>query len=62
MSRTKSTNRVVRALVAVGTSVLTGAGAGAALARKPLLVTTDDRRGATMHRRAYTGRNGSLTC
>ena len=35
--------RVIRAVVAVATSVLTGAGAGAVLARKPLVVT-DDRR------------------
>ena len=52
-----------RALVAVGTSILTGAGAGAALARKPLLVAPDDRRTAmTTRRHPYPGRNGSLVC
>ena len=61
MSRTKSRNRVIRALVAVGTSILTGAGAGAALARKPLLVATDDRRMPVSHP-SYARRNGSLTC
>ena len=36
-----SNSRVVRALVAVATSILTGATAGAALARKPLVVPVD---------------------
>jgi hypothetical protein len=35
------TNRMRRALVAVATSILTGATAGAALARRPLVVTVD---------------------
>ncbi|HEX2118164.1 MAG TPA: hypothetical protein VHF91_03200 [Acidimicrobiales bacterium] len=52
---------MIRALVAVGTSILTGAGAGAALARKPLLVATDDRRMPVSHP-SYPRRNGSLTC
>lgn len=38
-----SNSRVVRALVAVATSILTGAGAGAVLARKPLVVPVDRR-------------------
>lgn len=38
-------NTLVRAAVAVATSILTGAGAGAALARRPLLVTVSDSRG-----------------
>ena len=42
MTRTSSM-RVIRAVVAVATSVLTGAGAGAVLARKPLVVTDDHR-------------------
>lgn len=41
-SRSKSMGPVGRALVAVATSVVTGAGAGAALARKPLLVRCDE--------------------
>ena len=56
---------MARALVAVGTSILTGAGAGAALARKPLLVAADDRRTGTRARRPYASRNarnGSLVC
>ena len=36
-----SNHRLVRAIVAVGTSILTGAAAGAALARKPLVVPVD---------------------
>jgi hypothetical protein len=36
-----SNSKVVRALVAVATSVLTGASAGAALARRPLVVPVD---------------------
>ena len=45
-----SNSRVVRALVAVATSVLTGATAGAALARRPLVVPVD------RPRRPYTTR------
>ena len=41
MTKTKSTRTVVRAVVAVATSILTGAGAGAALAHKPLVVRSD---------------------
>ena len=36
-----SNTRLVRAIVAVATSILTGAGAGAVLARKPLVVPVD---------------------
>jgi hypothetical protein len=36
-----SNSKVVRALVAVATSIITGATAGAALARKPLVVPVD---------------------
>ena len=36
-----SNSRAVRALVAVATSILTGAGAGALLARKPLVVPVE---------------------
>ncbi len=36
---------VTRAAIAVATTVLTGATAGALLARKPLVVRVDDRRG-----------------
>ena len=53
---------MARALVAVGTSILTGAGARAALARKPLLVAVDDRRTAASVRRPAPRRNGSLLC
>lgn len=42
MMKTKS-NTVVRAIAAVATSILTGVGAGAALAHKPLVVRSDHR-------------------
>jgi hypothetical protein len=44
MTKSKQMSPVVRTLVAVATSVLTGAGAGAALARKPLGMGNDRRR------------------
>lgn len=37
-------HRVAPGLVAVATSIMTGAGAGVVLARKPLVVRTDQRR------------------
>ena len=42
MTKPKLTSRLGRALVAVATSIVTGATAGAALAHKPLLVRCDD--------------------
>ncbi len=42
MFKSKSMSRLGRALVAVATSIVTGAGAGAALAHKPLLVRCDE--------------------
>ncbi len=44
MPETKLISRVNRVLVAFAASVLTGATAGAALARKPLVVRCDDGR------------------
>lgn len=44
MTKSKPMGTVTRTVVAVVTSILTGAGAGAALAHKPLLVPVDDRR------------------
>jgi hypothetical protein len=41
MTKSKFTSRLGRALVAVATSIVTGATAGAALAHKPLLVRCD---------------------
>lgn len=43
MTKIKSMSTLARAAVAVATSILTGAGAGAALGRRPL-VDADDRR------------------
>lgn len=42
MRKSQSMSRLGRALVAVATSIVTGATAGAALARKPLVVRVDD--------------------
>ena len=50
MNKSQSTGRLGRTLVAVATSIFTGATAGAALARKPLVVRCDEQR--TMRRAA----------
>ena len=44
MTQSNRMDTFVRAVVAVATSVLTGATAGALLARKPLVVRVDQRR------------------
>jgi hypothetical protein len=41
MTRTNPMGALRRTLVAVATSILTGAGAGVVLARKPLVVRSD---------------------
>ena len=43
MKTTKAFRRMTRAVAAVATSILTGAGAGVVLARKPLVVPVDRR-------------------
>ena len=44
MTKTDRMDTIVRAVVAVATSVVTGATAGALLARQPLVVRVDQRR------------------
>lgn len=50
MTKTNPMSAVSRTIVAVATSILTGAGAGVVLARKPLVVEFERRRRLTSPR------------